>query len=686
MDNKPSIKRIQAAQFTPTAAVETKSGFVFKPIYGVIAALFLIVLVSGWYLISARSLIIYTNPIDAEVNLEGGFHLKLGDSYLLLPGQYQAVITHQDYFTLSSDITVSSQENQTIELNLAPLPGSLKINLAENTEIEVFIDGEKAQVTENLIIKDISAGEHRYTITSARFQNYSDTVIIEGKRIQQSLDVSLVPAWADVSVNSLPEGAEIYADGELLGKTPASVELLQGDRDIVLKLSGYKDKTYPLTVKAQEDQKVGTLVLEKIDGQIQLTSSPQGASVTIDGFYVGQTPITAPVTPKNGMRVRFFKDGYQSVSKSVSVKSGDKINLSANLPELLGLVRISANPSDALLYVDGRLSGRASQSLKLPARQTRITIKKEGYADYSTAVIPHPELTQNVSVQLKTLEEAKWENVKQTITAADGQTLKLFRPNDTFTMGASRREQGRRSNETLRTVQLTRPFYMATTETTNAQFKQFQATHSSSHVSGNSLDNDQLPVVNVSWVEAAKFCNWLSQQENLPLFYNFENDEFKGFNSQSNGYRLPTEAEWAWVARFKDGDMLRYSWGDALPPPDKSENIADRSAASILGVIQAGYDDGYIVTSPVKSFAANHNGLFDINGNVSEWISDFYLIKTGISSETEVDPLGPAEGDFHVIRGSSWSSGGISDLRLSYREYGNDRKNTIGFRIARFLD
>jgi formylglycine-generating enzyme required for sulfatase activity len=132
--------------------------------------------------------------------------------------------------------------------------------------------------------------------------------------------------------------------------------------------------------------------------------------------------------------------------------------------------------------------------------------------------------------------------------------------------------------------------------------------------------------------------------------------------------------------------MLKYSWGKTMPPSQGAGNYADRSAAAILGNIIATYDDSYIVSSPVGKFGVNHKGLADMSGNVAEWIHDFYGIKTGLSLKTEVDPIGPDKGDHHVIRGSSWAHGTVTELRLSFRDYGNDPRNDVGFRIARYVD
>src|SRR5690606_13727326 len=190
----------------------------------------------------------------------------------------------------------------------------------------------------------------------------------------------------------------------------------------------------------------------------------------------------------------------------------------------------------------------------------------------------------------------------------------------------------------------------------------------------------------VSWEDAALYCNWLSEAEGLPPFYQVENGKVTGFNPQSTGYRLPTEAEWAWAARYENGEMLKYAWGRELPPQDKVVNIADRSAAPLVGYVQPGYDDGYPVTAPVGSFPPNSKGLYDLAGNVAEWVHDFYEIAVSLSQSVEQDPVGPGNGTYHVIRGSSWAHGSVTELRLSFRDYGTDARHDVGFRIARYVE
>jgi formylglycine-generating enzyme required for sulfatase activity len=193
-------------------------------------------------------------------------------------------------------------------------------------------------------------------------------------------------------------------------------------------------------------------------------------------------------------------------------------------------------------------------------------------------------------------------------------------------------------------------------------------------------------VVVVSWQEAALFCNWLSQQDGLPAFYENKNGTLVAAQPLNTGYRLPTDAEWEWVARFVDGNSFRrYPWGDSLPVVPRSGNYADTTARLIVQDVIPDYDDGFAAAAPAGKFPANTLGLFDLGGNVAEWVHDYYAVSSD-SSEVAADPLGPAEGKQHVIRGSSWRQSSVTDLRLSARDFGDAQRNDVGFRVARYAE
>jgi formylglycine-generating enzyme required for sulfatase activity len=302
-------------------------------------------------------------------------------------------------------------------------------------------------------------------------------------------------------------------------------------------------------------------------------------------------------------------------------------------------------------------------------------------------VTPRPGFVQEVALHLLTDEEAREAAIPRTVSTSLGQELVLMEGGE-FVMGSPRGQQGRRSNEIQHPVELTRRFYLGTREVTNAQFRAFQAAHDSGRFSGNNLDGDRQPVVNVSWEQAARFLNWLSEQDGLTPAYVEQDNTLVLRDPVPNGYRLPTEAEWEWAARHAGREEpALFPWGDGLPPPDRSGNFADVSAGRILPVTMVTYNDGFEVSSPVGSFEASPAGLHDMGGNVAEWVNDFYMIPNPAQEgQALVDPLGPDSGRYRVVRGASWRHASVTELRLTYRDYCDRPREDVGFRIARYLE
>jgi formylglycine-generating enzyme required for sulfatase activity len=289
-----------------------------------------------------------------------------------------------------------------------------------------------------------------------------------------------------------------------------------------------------------------------------------------------------------------------------------------------------------------------------------------------------------VDVTLKTTAQARIDATPTTVKTAAGQVLKLVSPGAAFEMGASRREAGRRANESRRLVQLTRPYYLGVREVTNGEFRRFDPGHDSGTGEGAGLNDDAQPVVNVSWEAAARYCNWLSEQDGLPPAYTETGGKLVQVVPATPGYRLPTEAEWVYAARVYGRETpARYPWAGDYPPKSVAGNFADARLADTLASVVPSYDDGYRGTAPVGSFPASPAGFHDLGGNVAEWTNDYYAVYPGEAGQLVRDPAGPATGDHHVVRDSSWRQGSISELRLSYRDYSRGPRNDLGFRIAR---
>ena len=492
------------------------------------------------------------------------------------------------------------------------------------------------------------------------------------------------PAWADIGIDTSPRGATVYLDGEPVGTTPVTLEVLQGEHQLSLELARHRPWQTQLEVLAGVAQVLEPVILQPADGLLDLRSSPSRANVTVNGEYRGQTPVELELAPGVDHRIAVFKAGYSNSHRIITMEAEEEREITIRLKPQLGEVLIKVEPADAEVFIDGTSSGTGSQRLTLPAFEQTLTVSRRGFSDYRQRFTPRQGLSQVLNVRLLSAEEARLAALKPRITSPAGQQLLLFTPGD-FTMGASRREPGRRANEVLHPVSLKRLFYLAEKEVINKEFRQFKTDHNSGRVQTESLNTDRQPAVMVSWNDAARYCNWLSAKEKLEPFYQVENGVVTGFTINALGYRLPSEAEWAWAARVRGEETLKFGWGDRFPPREVVDNFADTSSAYITGRTVNGYNDGYVLSAPVGSFPPNHNRLFDIGGNVAEWVHDVYIIPSS-SGIAVSDPLGAQVGQNHVIRGASWAQGTVTELRLSFRDYGNEGRDDVGFRVARYAE
>jgi formylglycine-generating enzyme required for sulfatase activity len=127
------------------------------------------------------------------------------------------------------------------------------------------------------------------------------------------------------------------------------------------------------------------------------------------------------------------------------------------------------------------------------------------------------------------------------------------------------------------------------------------------------------------------------------------------------------------------------AWGEAWPPEDGSANLADASSAIVTGRILNGYTDKVVVSAEVGKFPPNPRGLYDMGGNVAEWVNDVYRVPVP-NEAIEENPLGDPQGDNYTIRGASWSLSRLRELRLTYRDYGERGRDDVGFRVARYAE
>ena len=638
------------------------------------------------YILTAKTLLIEIEPTPDRIALHGKiWPIKIRGRYLVQPGNYSIQVDKSGYRSLKQDIKVSKYQSQTLSFTLEKKPGYLTISSQAEAQVEVTIDGKKYGNTP-INALELEAGTYALTANAQRYQPYTTQLVIEGKELQQQLEIELLPDWLELVISSDPTGAEIWLNGESKGLTPQTFHLDSGQYSLDLRHPDYLPYIKDFFVDANQPFEFPIAELFTSPSHLVITSTPTKAIVSVAGEEQGITPFTMRLNPNIEHTITLSKPGFRPNQQTVSLKPGEQQNISTILEAILGTVIINVEPDDAEVFVNGKYSGSGNVKLSLPSASQRLEIRKSGYQVYEKMISPEPNAPKVLDISLSRITSSSNVSKPNSIRTSEGQELKLIFGGK-FSMGAPRREQGRRSNETLHTVELVRPFYLSVHEVTNQQYLAFNNTHNSGSFRSHNLSNDNFPVANVSWQDAAEYCNWLSEKDGLEKVYREVNGTLVAKNPIPTGYRLVTESEWEWVARIQSSNSVsRYEWGDNFPPTKVTGNYADQSAAEFIDPVIADYNDGHIVASPVGSFAANYYGIHDMGGNVAEWCHDYHSIYPSLSDEIFIDPVGPTSGNKHVIRGASWMRGDLSSTRLSYRDRDNTKRIDVGFRIAKYID
>ena len=627
---------------------------------------------------------------NANVTLDSTFKLPIGRRFLVLSGSHKGQISAPGYLSRNFDITVDSEAAQSFDILMDREPGQLQIDLKPNIDAQVLIDGQTVGELPGLI-KEVLAGSHQLTISAPLYRNKTVPILVQGKGQTESITLELEPAWAEYEITSVPAGANLLVDGMVAGQTPINIKLEEGNREIQLELANYKPFSQIVQVLAEQNKTLATVKLKEADGELTVNSEPAGAAVLVAGNYHGTTPLQVLVPANKQHQLQIYKAGYKPATDVITLDPSQQEEKSFQLENDLLPVKISVSPSDSVVTVDGVKRGSGSRTLMLSSLPHTVVVSKNGYVSHKSEIVPNRSSTQLLSVKLLTENEHFWANIKDSYTTRAGQKMRLIRAPGRVAMGSSRRESGRRANEVQYQASLSKHFYVSQHEVTNREYRLFDATHNSGNYKRKSLDASKHPVVNVSWQKAALYCNWLSQRENLTPFYITESGFVSGHQTNANGYRLLTEVEWSWLARAKQDIDSRadiYPWGNAdKPSKNRIGNFADMNAKDILAFTLDAYDDGYASSSPVGKFQPNQHKLYDFEGNVSEWVNDWYDPNSDMVGKSTVykDYLGPEIGEFHVVRGASWAKGHTPQLRWAYRDYGAKGNYDVGFRIARYV-
>ncbi len=303
-----------------------------------------------------------------------------------------------------------------------------------------------------------------------------------------------------------------------------------------------------------------------------------------------------------------------------------------------GSIEIKSNPDQAEIWLNGSNTGKKSNTVlvNIIPGNYELLLKKDGYLDHQVEIRVEAGIQSSVSVELSPISQEVLEIFASMVTIPAGE----FTRGDLFNEGMAHELPAGR-------VYLSE-FLISRYETKFSWYDAFCLETGRTPPSDQGWGRGDRPVIGVSWNDARDFCTWLSDKT-------------------GRVFRLPTEAEWEKAARGTD--QRRYPWGNE-PASSSLANFADTNLGR---------------TAEVGSFSLGRSpyGLFDMAGNVWEWVQDWYS-ESYYSVSPGRDPQGPDSGSRKVFRGGAWPMG-MTTLRNSFRAawppFETDPLD-LGFRLA----
>lgn len=599
-------------------------------------------------------LLVKTDPPGASVYIDGELKGTSDAGFLLPIKKYKVKVELEKYLPIEQEIDGTQPAKlYTLNLKLQKNTGVLKIN-SNMKDLIVEIDGE---VTDKQAQYELVAGSHSIRVTAANCSEYTTQVtIVRGKTT--SIKANLAKLTGEVILNVVPSDALVMI-GVANYENARKFELEPGSYKMQLSSDLYDSKTIDLVVEKGKTKRLN-IRLVKNAGTLLLKRKPESATIRIDHKDYG-TADKIELRPGKYTLMAFVDSSYQQFIESIVITKNKTTNLKVDIKRRKGVFLFNSIPFNTRVRLlqkgETKFEFNGTGIIEeLPIGKYILKVESPGYKSIREEILIIEG--KNYSLDLK-LEQGV-DEILGTETTTTPAFLKKI-DGGYFSMGATDEQgNGTRMELPVRSVAVNM-FYIGTTEVTQALWNEVMG-ENPSRFKTEQADNS-LPVENISWLEAVKFCNKLSEKEGLTPAYKTENDSIS-CDFEANGYRLPTEAEWEYAARGNDTTaQFRFAGSNKVDEVAWIKSNSDKK------------------THPVAQKSPNKNGLYDMTGNVSEFCNDFY---DKYNPADLLNPKGPQTGKKISIRGGSWNSTD-GKARISARESNGTgaRKSTTGLRLVR---
>ena len=356
------------------------------------------------------SIFLQSIPNGAQIFISGVNTNKITPQGIvnLEEGDYEFTLKYPGYIDTTFKVTILKNQriDKTIILKKASESGSILLE-SSPAGAQIFLEGANTNKVTPATIQNLNEGRYQFTL---KLNGYKDTTfsanIVKNQQVDTNITLTRQINTGSLFLQSTPVGAHIFVEGLNTNKiTPSNIDSLEeGSHTITLKLTGYKDTTFNITIiKNQLQNKNITLTQQLNFGSIILQSIPGGAQIFLDGINTSKTTPSTIENVGEGLHQFTLKlNGYNDTTFTVTIIKDHLISKSITLTEEIttGSILLQSTPSGAQIFLDGSNTNRATPSTiqDIEEGSHQITLKLSSYNDttFNVTIFRNKLITRSI--------------------------------------------------------------------------------------------------------------------------------------------------------------------------------------------------------------------------------------------------------------------------------------------------
>ena len=297
---------------------------------------------------------------------------------------------------------------ETRSRNAPSTNGVLAVNVNPDSA-NVYVDGVLVGKGDTRI--NIPAGQRNVRVTAAGYQEFNQTVSIQGgQTVTVNANLQQISTNGVLAVNVNPNNANVYVDGVLVGKGDTRINIPAGQRNVRVTANGYQEFNQTVNIQAGQTVSVtANLVAIQQNGVLQVFA-PNGAAIYVDGVLVGRGNLSLNI-PAGTRNVRVTLDGYQEFQQTVTIQNGQTVTVTANLTPIAreGSLLIRSNIPGARVFINGNEIGVIGQDgtlsvQGLPSGSHELTLVAPNYRTFTANFNISGGQTTQITAQMSRLQ------------------------------------------------------------------------------------------------------------------------------------------------------------------------------------------------------------------------------------------------------------------------------------------